>query len=601
MTQAPRAAATALLCLCLAAGAAAQSGTPGPPPGDASVQVRLVHEAGPERVAGVEVILYSLSATGEPGLRRERTDDGGRVRFEGLSNDPHVVYLVGTRIDGVPFGSRFAFGKDEREREVEIAIAQPTRDVTALEPGGLRVRLEPGCGDLRIHQLHALENASGRVIHVPPEEREGAQPLLEVELPEGASEIETPLGAGEEGFERDGRRLRYWGPLYPGPQQLEFGYGVPFERAGELLLGLPGGATGVELLTPGDELEVRAEGFEPAGELPLPAGIYALRRRGPLAPGAGLALAIRGLPQAQPAAPGLSLAESQLWLELDDAALDVSEQHSLRQDGEEALAPRSAGPLLCLPLPPDAQDVRFGTASLELGLSRDPGGALAVRGPLPPGESVLSLRYRLPVRSEPVRFERRFELPVGLLTVLVADTGILPTSPRLHKRRPVRTEDRAFLHLEAFAIAPDESVELELEHLPRPGPTSTLASTGIVFGFALAALAFLAAPLGTSAPPEGEPPRESSAAIERQAVYEAIEALDEDFETGKLSSADHARMRDELRRRAVALLQAERDAQSAPRPATPSDCPQCQAKVRPGDRFCAQCGQRLGGNGSHGP
>jgi hypothetical protein len=236
--------------------------------------------------------------------------------------------------------------------------------------------------------------------------------------------------------------------------------------------------------------------------------------------------------------------------------------------------------------------VRFGTASLDLGLSRDPSGALAVRGPLPHGESLLSLRYRLPVRGEPFPFERRFGAPVQLLSVLVADTGILTRSSRLHKRRPVRTEDRAYLHLEGFAIAPDETVELALEHLPRRAATSTFASTGLVFAFALGALFFLAAPLGKSAAQAPEEERESSATIERRAVYEAIEAVDEDYETGKLSQADHQRMRAELRRRAVVLLQSERSTGSAPA-ARPAACPGCQAEARPGDRFCAQCGSRL--------
>ena len=202
----------------------------------------------------------------------------------------------------------------------------------------------------------------------------------------------------------------------------------------------------------------------------------------------------------------------------------------------------------------------------------------------------------MPTSSEPFEFERSLETEVELLSVLVADTGILPRSTRLHQRRAVRTEDRAYLHLEAFAIAADETIELSLERLSRSGGSSVLASTGFVFALALASLFFLAAPLGESASSAKPAIRETSAAIERRAVYQAIEALDEDHELGKVSDSDHQRMRDELRARAVALLQVERSAQTSAPPAvsdaTPR-CPGCAAESRPGDRFCAQCGAPL--------
>jgi hypothetical protein len=77
-------------------------------------------------------------------------------------------------------------------------------------------------------------------------------------------------------------------------------------------------------------------------------------------------------------------------------------------------------------------------------------------------------------------------------------------------------------------------------------------------------------------------------------VYRAVEALDEDFETGKLSPDDHARMRAELRARAVALLQAERSG-DAPQPDAAPACPGCGAALRGTDRFCSQCGSPLEG------
>jgi hypothetical protein len=568
-----RGATACALAFALAGSAFAQE-APAPPAGDATVRVRLLHASGPERVAGAEVILYSLSAEGEPGLRRERADADGHATFAGLSNDPAVVYLVGTRLAGVPFGTRFAFAQDERERQVEIAVADPSDDVAAAAPGDTSLRLEAGCRDLRVHHTHTLENRSERVIHVQPERRDGAAPLLELELPEGASAIETPLGGGEGGFVRSGNTLRFWGPLYPGLQEIEFGYGVPLERADPLILGFPRGAQSVRVLTPADGLEATSGALEPEGERPLPLGVHRVQRAGPLAAGAALSLAIGRVPSAT--SGEVAIVETRLWLELDDAALDVSEQHQLDVAGATTLESGAGAPLLCLGLPAEARDLRFGSESFELGISRDPSGALSVRGPLPAGESMLSLRYRLPVESEPFAFTRSFGAPIELLSLLVADTGILPQSTRLHPRRPFRNESRAYLRLEAFAVDADETIELSLERLERKAPAGLASTLGSV----------------DSAP---RVERESAEAIERIAVYEAIEAIDEDYETGKLSEADHGALRDELRARAVALLQAERSsAQPAPVP-TPSTCPGCQASARPGDRFCAQCGAVLTG------
>ena len=62
-------------------------------------------------------------------------------------------------------------------------------------------------------------------------------------------------------------------------------------------------------------------------------------------------------------------------------------------------------------------------------------------------------------------------------------------------------------------------------------------------------------------------------------------------------------LRDDLRSRALALLRAERQrdaepaatdaAESPPPPPAMRYCPACGAGVRPKDRFCASCGERL--------
>jgi hypothetical protein len=156
-----------------------------------------------------------------------------------------------------------------------------------------------------------------------------------------------------------------------------------------------------------------------------------------------------------------------------------------------------------------------------------------------------------------------------------------------------------YLHLEAFAVEPEEEVRIALDPLPaRHAASRTLASGAVLLG-ALGAAAFLLAPLrGRRDEPGAEAP-ESAEAVEREAIYRAIDALDEDLETGKLTPEDHAQMRSSLRTRAMASIAAERalaqrTAAGAPAAAQPgaTACASCGATLHAGDRFCSQCGAR---------
>jgi hypothetical protein len=581
--------ALGLLALAVAP-ADAQEQTPDVPPGDAEIRGRLV-PAGGESVADAPVILYSLSPSGDPGLRTTRSDASGAFAFPGISGDPAVVYLVGARVGGVPFGTRTRFAANERLLRVEVPISAPTQSLEGRVHGDVRLRLERGCTHLRVQQSQTLRNDSKQVIHVPPELRASATPLFQATLPAGAEGFEPMLSAGIDGFERSGDALRYWGPLHPGEHEIEWGYGLPLEDSIALRIPLPDGAPRVDVLTPAGALRVESAQLESRGEQRLPSGAHALATAGPVAPGGALDLRVERVDSPDATPPRLE--EVRLWLELDDAALDVSEQHLLRVEGQEPL--ESAGaPLLCVPLPAEAQDLRFATGTLGMGLTRDPSGALALHGPIPPGETSLAVRYRLPAGGSSTRFSRQFAAELPLLQVFVADTGLRIDSPRLHRKRPIVTEDRIHLPLEAFGLEPGEPITLTLEPLPARRPAGMLASAAVLAG-ALCALWFLAAPLRAAAPEAAEH-AESASAVERAALYRSLEALDEDLETGKLSAEDHGAMRAALRARAAELIASERSQQRAgPGAAAAASAPACSAcggEIRSGDRFCSQCGAR---------
>lgn len=597
--------ARALLATLLAAPAAAQPGghasaaIPDVPAGPAAIRGRIVHGDAPAAAAGVEVVLYALPSSGVPGLRRTQSDANGDFAFEGVANDPETAYLVGARYGEIPFpGERVVFAAGELERRVEVRIAEASADPAAVSVRESRLRLDFVGSSLLATETHRLANESERVVYAPAAARASARPAFEAALPEGAGELTLPLGIVPEGLARQAGRVAFYGPVYPGEQEISFSYTLPLpEGATTLRKTLPSPARLLRVLVAEGAVQARSPQLREGEAERLDGKRYRALEATDLAAGAGFALTLERPPLRQdPAA--LAMTESRLFLELDAAALVVREEHRLQVAGDTGIVGSLDEPLLRIELPEGAEDVRFATTPPGITLAPGPEGGLALPGPLPAGASTVELVYRVPAGQGSTTLERRFARSVPLLTVYVADTGLHTESGRLHRRRPVRSEDRAYLHLEAFEVAAGESVSLRLAALPPRPDLPRSAQVLLVALVAAGVVAFLVAPLQRSAGRAAELAQEPAARREREALYAAIRDLDDDFETGKLTEDDHRTLREDLRRRAVALLQQERAAEpveptvAAEAPATPT-CDACGFAARPGDRFCAGCGRPI--------
>ena len=613
-----------LPCLVLAAPVSAQfaheptAAVSDVPAGPAAIRGRIIHATRPDAAEGIAIVLYALTSTGETGLRSAETDANGDFAFENLSNDPKTVYLVGARYGEIPFGTKVSFAANELLRSIELAVSEPSADAvdaTQVRTGESELYFDRSCEQLRVREAIEIRNPTNRVILIPEELRDEREPLLELALPEGASGFRSALGDVLSGLIEAGGTVRFWGPLHPGTQEIEFSYALP--DSGEpvrVRRTLGRGADAVVVIVP-------STWPAPRGAVPVGAPTEASEvTRYPIVrdavPGSVLRFELTAPARSVESTQGaVSLVESQIWMELDDAAMTINEHHLLEWNGNEAGAPRASGePLLCISLPEDAKSLHFSNQTLALGISLDPSGALAVHGPSPTGssESSVSFRYRLTVRSEPIEFERTFTQRVPLLSVLIADTHLLTETDRLHRRRATRSGERTYIHLEAFEVGAGETVSLRLTRLAVAAPLPRWATGGLLAAATAGAVVFLAAPLRTRRSDEDEDFGEEElasaaerAAAERENIYAAIDDLDHDLETGKLTAEDHATMRSDLLAKAMALVQTERAAQAAVDPMDQSAvdksamdegatvagvCSSCSAPLAEDARFCSHCG-----------
>ena len=121
-------------------------------------------------------------------------------------------------------------------------------------------------------------------------------------------------------------------------------------------------------------------------------------------------------------------------------------------------------------------------------------------------------------RASPCPFVREFPFEVSLLSFLVADTGLIVETKDLHRRRPIRTEDRKYLHLEAFGVKPSAQVRISVQPLELRRPMAQWASAGFAVVAGLLAIGFLTVPLrGVSG--EVHEPLPSHYSEERHAPY----------------------------------------------------------------------------------
>ena len=592
-------------------GESGDSGTAPPPPaGDGTIAVQVVNPDAPKDVAGLPIALYSLGTDGIPGFTKGETDDAGRVRFSNLSSDPGIVYLVGARYREIPFGERTTFETGKQEAAVEIQISVPTDRVEGVRVEELRVRLDWLGDRVRVREIVRLVNPGSRVI------QQKTRAIVSRPLAPEARDFELGSTSMGDGLSFADGVVRYFGPLYPGDQSIEYQYSLPIPKSGESLrvpVELGQAAARIVAVAGTAGMEIRGPGLVASSELQSDSGKPLSTWARPGLRAGEQALLELALPETRLDAALVSIPRADVWLDLDDTRLTATADIQLEVPPGTPVAGTPENPLLSVTLPEGASLTGVAPEAEALGLIPRDDGGFDLLGPIGEGVTSLGYAYRLEARPEGALIGLRFSRTVSTLNVLIADTGLALESSRLHRLRPFRSGTRNYLHREAFNVVPDETVDLRLTPLRARGLPR---EAGLAFAFAAIAgtAAFLMVPLTKRGRRAEAKPDESLSRLraEREATYAAIADLDHDFETGKLEGTDYTGVRASLRDRAIELLRAEQ-AGPATRPVrqTPDDrlcaaapssaspaataglCPSCAVARQPEWRFCAACGATL--------
>ncbi|MCP4907267.1 MAG: zinc ribbon domain-containing protein [bacterium] len=606
----------------LAQSSAENAPPPPPPPGPGQITVQIIADAGSAATEGITIALYALAPDGSPGLTDGKTDAEGRITFTGISNDPGIVYLVGARYAEIPFGERVTFDPGATQTLVEIHVSSPTDQVSDVRIEEVRARIDWMGDRIVVTEILRLVSTGQRVILLSQEDHEEA--ILRRTLPAQARDFSAGRSSMGDGLALKEGRIRFWGPLYPGEQRIEYRYSLPVSAdlpgaSGERTLQLPiefREATDRVIVVAGTTgIEAEGPGFVASDEIGSDSGQpLSSWARGALAGGQRIEVALT-LPESRLDAAALSIPRAEVWLDLDDTRLTANVDLQLQVEPGAPVSGSSEAPLMHISITPGASLGPLAPAVESMGVTATGDGGFDVIGPIGPGEHSFAFSYRLPSRPEGIEIGLRFPREVATLNVLIADTGLALESRRLHRRRPFRNGTRNFLHREAFTVGSDEIVDLSLTPI-RSGGLPQAASMALTVAGAAAAALFLIAPLRRVAQHEQRADPESIRIHdEREAIYTAIGDLDHDFETGKLDESDYAEMRSGLRGQAIELLRSERaggeaaagatrpDATGAAAspPATGAFCPSCGQNIDPRWHFCSHCGGELSPATSAGP
>ncbi len=263
--------------------------------------------------------------------------------------------------------------------------------------------------------------------------------------------------------------------------------------------------------------------------------------------------------------PGLRVRRATVLLAAPDSAtrtIQAVELATLENPGDRTYLPSATGPagpmgLLRFPLPPQAGDLRPGPGLDEAEIAQvDRGFATSL--PVSPGTREVLFSYRFPYRPGRLVLTRSVPYPTDELRLLLPPAGPTLESPDFQAGEPLQLSGQTYRVYIARDLAAGAQVELTLGSLPGRWPFNlplddvpvpVWGALGVTVGALLAA--------GYALRARGEaPPPGSTTAERRQALVEALAALDDAYAAGRLPEETYHTRRVEAKAELLAVLRA---------------------------------------------
>ena len=296
-------------------------------------------------------------------------------------------------------------------------------------------------------------------------------------------------------------------------------------------------------------------------------------------------------------------------------ALRITEVLAFLNPDERTLIGDEDGTItLSLDLPSGADDIQIheGFVPAQVGLSDD---ALVYTGPIYPGTTQVVFSYAVRPQAS-WAFRRRLAFPAKMVEIFVPKGGPAILSPQFEQVEPLAIQGRTFEHYRAGSVPAGGGIRFQIGGVSgghAVGKVGTLAANAIAAGIGIVLLVYVFFPFvrrrthAVSVSHSAEEIERMRWTHIRDRMLEAVREIDFDYECGKLSESDHARLRAEYKARAVDALAAlealdasssakevpEQGDDSLPSSKVLPFCTACGQRAEDGDRFCARCGAGL--------
>lgn len=270
----------------------------GAAPVDGWIQGRIIDGTRPRHPVARHPVRLTMIERGASSAQNAVTDERGVVRFTGLPVGGIRVFVLSTDYRGVRYTSdRIVLADTTPARPVDLVVYEPSRDRSEVRAPVAFAAVDVATGAVRVSVIHRFLNPTDRAVVGSP------KTPWTFPLPPGAESVSYL--AGWQHPETAGGRITDVFPLLPGTSQVAYSYQLVTRTSGLALpWSLPYGAADVEMLVP-DGVGVAAEGLRGQGTIAGPRGRrYQRWSGGPIAPGGGVVLRLRGVPRGADAWPG---------------------------------------------------------------------------------------------------------------------------------------------------------------------------------------------------------------------------------------------------------------------------------------------------------